>query len=106
MQGAARANQCRAKKNGIHRQRGNQHAAQGGGIIQPLMRPTKAAIRRQTAIPVSIVSERPTITLVETMFDIVTTPATETSIPPTSKARVCPVATTPRNAETCSMLRT
>jgi hypothetical protein len=42
--------------------------------------------------------------LVETMFAIVTTPATERSIPPVNKAIVWPVATTLRNAATWKML--
>jgi len=47
----------------------------------------------------TMLPELPAITLVETMFAMVTMPATDKSIPPVSKAIVWPVATTPRNAE-------
>jgi len=72
-------------------------------MTNPLTNPTAAASSRHTITAGSMFPGLPPMRLVETMFAIVTTPATERSIPPVNRAIVWPVATTPRNAATWKM---
>jgi len=44
------------------------------------------------ATAITMLPSLPAMMLVDTMLDIVTTPATERSMPPVSRANVCPVA--------------
>jgi len=75
-------------------------------MMIPLRRPMRAASAMQARIASGVRLSAPSMMLVERIFTRVTIPAWLRSMPPTRRASVWPVASTPRKAATCRMFST